>query len=142
MVQKPGPSSSRPVPDLLILAHAGHWDGRFQITSLAASAAAAGRQVEIALFFHALEAWALGRWDVLDPQTPLTAGHLASLDLPPLSEMLATGRAEGRIRLFACSASVRFYNLDRALVQSRVDAVLGWQSFAERIHHAHRVVTL
>lgn len=130
------------MPDLLILAHASHWDGRFQITSLAASAAAAGRQVEIALFFHALEAWVLARWDELDPQAPLTADRLASLDLPPLSEMLADGRAEGKIRLFACSASARFYDLDRALVQSRVDAVLGWQSFAERIHLAQRVVTL
>lgn len=128
--------------DLLILAHAGHWDGRFQITSLAASAAAAGRQVEIALFFHALEAWVEGRWDLLDPQAPLTADRLAGLDLPPLSEMLATGRAEGKIRLFACSASARFYDLDRAQVQAKVDAILGWQSFSERIQASTRVVTL
>jgi hypothetical protein len=30
------------MPGLLILAHGGSWDMRFQITSLAASAAAAG----------------------------------------------------------------------------------------------------
>lgn len=128
--------------DLLILAHAGHWDGRFQVTSLAASAAAAGRQVEIALFFQALAAWVEGRWDQLDPQPPLTAERLSSLDFPPLSEMLAPGRAAGRIRLFACSASARFYDLDRARVQAAVDAMLGWQSFSERIQGAARVVTL
>lgn len=128
--------------DLLILAHAGHWDGRFQVTSLAASSAAAAREVEIAFFFQALEAWVEGRWDVLDPQPPLTADRLLALDLPPLTEMLALGRAEGRIRLFACSASARFYDLDRAKVQASVDAVLGWQSFSQRIQNAHRVVTL
>jgi peroxiredoxin family protein len=83
-----------------------------------------------------------GRWDALDPHPPLTAGRLESLDLPPLSEMLAAGRAEGRIRLFACSASARFHDLDRAKVQAAVDAVLGWQSFSERIQGAGRVVTL
>ena len=115
---------------------------RFQISSLAASAAAAGAQVEVALFFNALDRWARCQWDELDPQPPLTAERLEPFDLPPLSEMLASGRENGQIRVYACSASSRFLGLDAATVQERVDAVLGWQSFSRMIQQASRVVTL
>jgi len=128
--------------DLLILAHGGSWDMRFQISSLAASAAAAGERVDVALFFGALDAWARGRWDELDPQPPLSAERLESLAMPPLSEMLAAGREEGLIRFYACSASARMLGLDPAQVQASVDAILGWQSFSRMIRDSARVVTL
>ncbi len=128
--------------DLLILAHGGSWEMRFQVSSLAASAAAAGDRVEVALFFAALDAWVGGRWDDLNPAPPLTAERLEASGLPPLTELLADGRQEGRIRLFACSASTRLLGLDAAQVQAAVDAQLGWQSFARMIREAGRVVTL
>jgi peroxiredoxin family protein len=130
------------VADLLILAHGGSWEMRFQISSLAASAAAAGDRVDVALFFAALDAWARGRWDELDPVPPLTAERLASFALPPLSEMLAPGRQDGLIRLYACSASTRLLGLDTATVQGAVDVLLGWQSFSRMIREAGQVVTL
>jgi peroxiredoxin family protein len=130
------------VADLLILAHGGSWDMRFQISSLAASAAAAGERVDIALFFGALGAWAEGRWDDYDPQPPLTAERLESLDMPPLSQMLSAGREGGQVRVYACSASMRLLGLDPGTVQSSVDALLGWQSFSRMIRDAARVVTL
>jgi peroxiredoxin family protein len=128
--------------DLLILAHGGSWDLRFQISSLAASVAAAGDRVDVALFFGALDAWARGRWDDLDPQPPVTAERLESLAMPPLSEMLAAGREEGLIRFYACSASARLLGLDTAQVAAAVDALLGWQSFSRMIRDTPRVVTL
>jgi len=115
---------------------------RFQTSSLAASAAAAGERVDVALFFAALDAWARGRWDELDPAPPLTPERLESCALPPLTEMLAPGREDGLIRLYACSASTRFLGLDPATVQSMVDVVLGWQSFSRMIRESGRVVTL
>ncbi|HET9225322.1 MAG TPA: hypothetical protein VFR31_01530 [Thermoanaerobaculia bacterium] len=128
--------------DLLILAHGGSWDMRFQISSLAASAAAGGDRVDLALFFGALEAWANGRWDELDPRPPVTAERLEKLDMPPLSEMLAPGREEGLIRIYACSATAHLIGLDLAKVQSSVDALLGWQSFSRMIRETARIVTL
>jgi peroxiredoxin family protein len=128
--------------DLLILAHGGSWDLRFQISSLAGSAGAAGERVDVALFFGALDAWARGRWDELDPQPPLTAHRLEALAMPPLSGMLAAGREEGLVRLYACSASARMLGLDPAQVQASVDAFLGWQSFSRMIRDSARVVTL
>ncbi|HKV07192.1 MAG TPA: hypothetical protein VJ725_03575 [Thermoanaerobaculia bacterium] len=128
--------------DLLILAHGGSWEMRFQVSSLAASVAAAGERVDVALFFAALDSWVTGRWDDLDPQPPLTAERLESFDMPPLTEMLAQGRADGLIRFYACSASTRLLGLNAARVQSSVDVLLGWQSFSRMIREAGRVVTL
>ena len=128
--------------DLLILAHGGTWEMRFQVSSLAASVAAAGERVDVALFFAALDAWARGRWNDLDPAPPLSAERLESFDLPPLTEMLAPGREDGLIRLYACSASTRLLELDTATVQAKVDVLLGWQSFSRMIREAGRVVTL
>lgn len=128
--------------DLLILAHGGTWEMRFQISSLAASAAAAGERVDLALFFAALDAWVRERWDELDPAPPLSAERLEALDMPPLTEMLAPGREDGLIRIYACSASTRLLGLDAASVQAKVDILLGWQSFSRMIREAGRVVTL
>ena len=127
---------------LLILAHGGSWDRRFQISSLAASEAAAGRPVDVALFFAALRSWVAGEWDALDPEPPLDRARLLALGMPPLSELLAPGRQQGLVRLFACSASLRLYGLDAAATQAAVDAILGWQSFSRMIENAGSVVTL
>jgi len=128
--------------DLLILAHGGTWEMRFQVTSLAASAAAAGERVDVALFFGALSAWVEGRWDDHDPAPPLTPARLDALAMPPLTSMLDPGRGDGSIRVYACSASSRLLGLDAACVQAAVDAMLGWQSFSRMIRESARVVTL
>lgn len=137
------PSDTLPaVAGLFILAHGGSWEMRFQVSSLAASAAAAGERVDVALFFGALDAWARSRWDEIDPQPPLSVERVEASGMPPLSEMLAMGREDDLIRIYACSASTRLLGLDRAMVQDSVDALLGWQSFARMIREAGRVVTL
>ena len=125
----------------MILAHGGAWETRFQVSSLAASAAAAGEEVEIALFFAALDAWAAGRWDALDPAPPLTGERLQALGLPPLSSLLAPGREGASIRVYACSASSRILGLDMARLQESVDAVLGWQTLSRMTATAGRVVS-
>ena len=127
---------------LLILAHGGTWDRRFQISSLAASTASAGRGVDIALFFAALRCWVGGRWDALDPEPPLGPARLQSLGMPPLSGMLEPARTQGLLRVYACSASMRLYGLDSATTQASVDAILGWQSFSRMIENSRSVVTL
>jgi peroxiredoxin family protein len=127
--------------DLMILAHGGTWEMRFQVSSLAASAAAAGEEVEIALFFAALDSWAAGRWDDLDPAPPIAVARLETLGLAPLSSLLAPGRTAGSIRVYACSASSRILGLDLAMLQQSVDAVLGWQTLSRMTATAGRVVS-
>jgi predicted peroxiredoxin len=135
------PSAEASAP-LLVLAHSDAWPARFQVSSLAASAVAAGQEVGVALFFDALAAWATGRWDFHEPAPPVPLDRLEVLDLPPLSSLLAAGRESGRLCLYACSASVRILGLDGARVQERVDAIVGWPTFHRLIRQAERVVTL
>lgn len=127
---------------LLILAHGGSWDRRFQVSSLAASAAAGGVEVHLALFFAALDAWVNGQWDALDPEPPLSAADLDSRGAPQLSAILDGARETGHLRLYACSASMRFLCLATADVQAAVDVIAGWQSFAKLTLDTDRTVTL
>lgn len=126
---------------LLILAHGGSWDRRYQVSALAASAAAAGDRVDLGLFFGALDAWARGGWDRLDPEPPIDPERLKRLDFPALTTLLEPARASGRLHVYACSASARILGLDPPVVQSGVDVLCGWQTFAKLIAEADRVVT-
>jgi predicted peroxiredoxin len=140
------PGEAGPLPEgrpaLLVLAHGDAWEARFQVTSLAASAAAAGQRVDVALFFAALGAWVEERWDAAEPAGAVSAQRLAELDLPPLTAILAPGRADGRIRLLACSASGRILGLATADVQAKVDVIAGWPTFQRLVRAAGSVVTL
>ena len=127
---------------LMILAHGGSWERRFQVSSLAASAVAEEERVTVALFFAALDAWAQGRWDELDPDPPVSSDRLAKLDLPPLSGLLEDGRRRNMLRILACSASVRILGLETRAVQERVDAIAGWSTFHRQLVQSKRVVTL
>jgi hypothetical protein len=127
---------------LFVLAHGDSWDRRYQVSALVASAAVDDRlQIDLALFFGALDAWVRGRWDDHDPDPPLTASRLAQVDFPPLTSLIEPVRTAGRLRVFACSASVKLLGLDTRKVMERVDAILGWQSFSQRLLEAERTVT-
>lgn len=136
------PDTTAAGPPLLILAHDDAWRARFQVSSLAASAVAAGQEVAVAFFFDALAAWATGRWDYHEPMPPVPLDRLEALDLPPLSSLLAAGRDKGLLRLYACSASARILGLDAGRLQDQVDAIVGWPTFHRLIRQADRVVTL
>ena len=126
---------------LLILAHGGTWEQRYQASALAASAVAAGQPVHLALFFAALAAWVEGRWDDPEPAEVVTAERLAAVDHPPLTGLLAPGREAGTLHLHACSASTRILGLTPADVQARVDALAGWPTFHRLMRGAERTVT-
>jgi predicted peroxiredoxin len=128
-------------PALLVLTHDGSWEGRFQVSSLAASTAATGEAVAIGLFFDALAAWVEERWDVEDPKSPRLRASRALAAYPPLSSLLGPGREAGRVRLLACSASVRLLGLDSHRVQATVDAIVGWPTFARLVSVTGRIVT-
>lgn len=126
---------------LLILSQGASWERRYQVSSLAASAAARGDAVDLCFFVAALDAWVRGGWDRLDPEPPVDRERLASLDFPPLTTLLDGARDTGHLRTFACSASTRILDLEPADVQARVDVLCGWQTFAKLIAEADRVVT-
>jgi predicted peroxiredoxin len=124
------------------LAHEESWEHRFQVSSLAATAAANGKHVGIAFFFAALRIWSTDRWSDFDPAATVDPTRIEGMGLPPLSDYLEDGRAAGLIHIYACSASIRLLGLDQAQVQERVDAIFGWQTISGLIDQAGSVVTL
>lgn len=126
---------------LLILSQGASWERRYQVSALAASAAARGDSVDLCFFFAALDAWVRGGWDELDPEPPVDPARLASLDFPPLTTLLEGARETGHLRTFACSASTRILDLDPTEAQAKVDVLCGWQTFAKLIAEADRVVS-
>ncbi len=127
--------------DLLILAHDAGYERRFNLSSLAASYVAGEKTVDLVLFFAALAAWVRGEWDDTEPAAVLPPGRAEELGFPPLSTFLASGLASGKLRVYACSASARLLGLDAAVVQPRVQAILGWQTISLMVEQASRVVT-
>ncbi|HMB54080.1 MAG TPA: hypothetical protein VKU40_12245 [Thermoanaerobaculia bacterium] len=125
---------------LLLFAQGASWEARFQVSSCAAAAAAGGQRVDLAFFFAALGAWVGDRWDAHEPAEVVTPDRLAEL-APPLTTLLADGRAAGTLRLYACSASMRYLGLDPAAVQAKVDAIVGWSTFQQLMRGAERVVS-
>lgn len=128
-------------PALLVLTHDASWEARFQVSSLAASTAAAGAPVAVGLFFDALASWVEERWDEPNPKSVRLAASRAFESHPPLVDLLTSGRREGRLRLYACSASTRLLGLEPEAVQAKVDAIVGWPTFARLVRLAERVVS-
>lgn len=128
-------------PTLLVLTHDESWEARFQVSSLAASTAATGVPVAVGLFFDALACWVEDRWDERSPKSARLEASRELASYPPLAELLGPGREEGRLRLYACSASTRLLGLELQVVQAKVDAIVGWPTFARLVRLADRVVT-
>jgi predicted peroxiredoxin len=131
--------TATPARSLLLFAQGATWEARFQVSSCAAAAAAAGQRVDLAFFFAALGAWVGDRWDDHQPAEIVAADRLTEL-APPLTALLADGREAGTIRLYACSASMRYLDLDPAAVQAKVDAIVGWSTFHRLMRGAEQVV--
>lgn len=128
--------------ELLILASGSTWDSRYQVSALAASAAAAGDRVKIALIGATLATWVRGEWDRLDPAPPIESARIEELGFPGLSSILDRALETGNVTIYGCSAVARLLDLDLAEAQARVDALVGWPSFSRMIAKADRVVTL
>ena len=117
---------------LAIFAHSGTYDRLYQVVTLAVTAASMGREVYIFLFF-----WALKRF--------VQDGGLETMDFPPeygeegralgqrikklnptsLQDMFEEVKKLGKIKVYACSANVKYMDLDDAKVRAKVDEVIG-----------------
>ena len=113
------------------MAHSDSYDHLYQVASMALTAAHTGRKVNIVFFFWALRALVKEimdemRFSSTDPEAAESAEeNILSTNNPPPSEMLAMARETGLVTTFACSASMRFMNLDLAATSAKVDQVVG-----------------
>ena len=129
-------SVRRPV---IVFLHSGDYDRLHQGAAIAATAAAAGREVEIFFFWWALRALAAG-----DLARPEIGGRLGSPEeealllrfearsFPTAAELLAAARETGLCRLFACSASAELLGLRSDALEGKIDQLLGWAGILAR----------
>lgn len=101
---------------LLVLLDGDSWTDRYQAVTVAATAAALGEKVVVALAFDPLARWVEGRFDEGAPPGAAAAkvGHL--------SESLATARDLG-LEVVACDTVVRLAGLDPVAARTRLDRI-------------------
>ncbi|HWV37086.1 MAG TPA: hypothetical protein VN033_01265 [Vulgatibacter sp.] len=118
-----------------IFLHDGAYDRLHQGCAIAAAAAAGGRDVQVFLFWWALERFLAGGFD--EPDMGATAGPpdaaRAAVDAfekgaPTAAELLQAARATGRCTLYACSASAFLLGRRPDQIASGVDQVVGWSA--------------
>lgn len=100
---------------------------RYQVASLAITAAAAGDDVAVVLWFDALRRWCDGTFDEPEGgEDAAVAARHGGLGLPSPGEMLREARSLGA-RLLACETGVRLAGLVPEVAREMVDDVPGLQ---------------
>jgi peroxiredoxin family protein len=100
---------------LVILLQHGTWADRYQAATLAATAAALGDPVTLALFFEPLRLWAEGRFDEGAPP------EAALARAAPLRETIEEARRELGLEVVACETAVRVAGLDPDALRPSLD---------------------
>lgn len=114
---------------------------RYQVASHAITAAAAGDEVVVVLWFDALRRWVRGGFDEGDPgEDAAAAARHGALGLPAPKEMLLEARALG-VEIWACETGVRLAGLEPAQVREAVDRLPGLQEIVHVAKEAALVLT-
>lgn len=116
-----------------IFLHSGEYHRMHQGLSIAAAAAASGREVLVFFSWWALERLAEDRLDEPD----FGEAHAAAQDrferrnLPTLRQLLGHLKESGSCRRYACSGSLAAVAERPDAVERAVDQVAGWSSILE-----------
>lgn len=113
----------------LLHLHGESFARRYQLASMAITAAAAGDDVRLVLWFDGLFRFVRGGFDQARegaPDDEAVARRHAALELPAPSAMLLEARELGA-RLYACETAILLAGLRPEEVRPRVDDVLGLQ---------------
>jgi peroxiredoxin family protein len=107
---------------LVLFLHGADWQSRYQATTLAATAAALGDPVELALFFGALQAWVEDRFD--EGRPPEADGARVASLRTTLDEV----RRDLGVRVVACDTAIRLAGFEPARIAGALDAVVSLPS--------------
>ncbi|MFO7155949.1 MAG: DsrE family protein [Pseudomonadota bacterium] len=113
----------------LLHLHGESFARRYQVASMAITAAASGDDVHVVLWFDGLARFVRGGFDFAregDPGDEEVVRRHAALELPPPSAMLGEARALGA-RLYVCETAVLLAGLRPEEVRPVVDDILGLQ---------------
>ncbi len=115
-----------------IFLHGGDYDRLHQGCSIAASATAGGRDVQLFLFWWALDRFLEGGFaepdfSHLGPRPEAAAAEDAfEKGAPTAAALLQVARDSGRCMVYACSASANLLGRRPDEIARQVDQVVGW----------------
>ena len=115
-----------------IFLHRGEYDAVHQGLSIAASAAAMGRKVELYFFWWALERLARGNLDEPDLERDDVNATMELRGVPTIRHLLDVVRDSGQATLFACTGSMASIGLTPPDVEPKVDLLIGWTAILQR----------
>lgn len=122
---------------LAIFAHSGTYDKLYQTVTLAVTAASMGRDVNIFLFFWALKKFVRGDLDTMNfpseygEEGKVLGERMKTLNPMSLQDMLNEVKKLGRVKVYACSANVKYMDLSDEEVKEKVDEVIGLPGILE-----------
>lgn len=119
---------------LVIFLQHGSWADRYQAATLAATAAALGDGVTLALFFEPLRLWAEDRFDEGAPP------EAAAARVAPLRETLEEARRELGVEVVACETAVRAAGLDPEVLRPMLDRFATLPSLWKAAQDGHPLV--
>jgi peroxiredoxin family protein len=119
------------LPALAVFLHSGDYDRVHQGLSIAAAAAASGREVDVFFFWWALERLVQDRLDAPDLREDV-ADRFETWLVPTLRQLLSHLRELGGAKLYACSGSIEIVGADREKLSGCVDQVVGWSWILQR----------
>ncbi len=146
MTEKTNQQPDQKKKPLVLFAHSDGFDKLYQVSSIALTAAVSGRPVAVVLFFWALRAVVRGEADELvfnacSPHAMRDAREkIAISNNPRPSEMLSMARESGRLKLFACSASMQFMDLELEDTRAAVDEVVGLSTILRLSEQAGEII--
>jgi peroxiredoxin family protein len=144
---------------LVIFLHSDGYDRIYQAVNLIATAAGAGKNCYLFLFYHALGSYMAGEWDNMSLTTSAGCkdGHPGEsppwahtlkrsfelANLPSLYQVLKRAKeGEGDVTVYACSNSMRYLDLEPADVKPRVDGIVGLATMLDLSADASQVLYL
>ena len=112
--------------------HRGEYDAVHQGLSIAASATAMGRKVELYFFWWALERLVKGKIDEPDLERDDVNATMELRGVPTIRQLLDVVRDSGNATLFACTGSMTAIGLTPPDVEPKVDMLIGWTAILQR----------
>src|SRR4051812_47941979 len=119
------------LPAVAVFLHSGDYDRVHQGLSIAAAAAASGREVDVFFFWWALERLVEDRLDTPGLREDVS-DRFETKQIPTLRQLLSHLRELGGTRLYACSGSIEIVGADREKLGRCVDQVVGWSWILQR----------
>lgn len=121
--------ASQPV---CVFLHRGDYDALHQGLSIAASAVAMGRRVELYFFWWALERLVKDALDEPDLERDDVNATMELRGVPTLRQLLGVVRDSGQATIAACTGSMTSLGLKPPDVEPKVDVLIGWTAILQR----------